>query len=155
MDDEKWLARTIELACANVELGGGPFGSVLVRDDIEIASGTNRVTLDADPSAHAEVVAIRAAARALGTHDLRGLTVYASCEPCPMCLATSLWARVDRVVFAADREDADNAGFSDLTFRELFAGTRDDWPAVIEQRRTPDAHAPFEAWLQHPERVAY
>ena len=155
MDDEKWLARSIELARANVASGGGPFGAVLVRDGVEIAHGTNRVTPDLDPTAHAEVTAIRAAARALGSNELHGITVYASCEPCPMCLGAALWARVDRIVFAADREDAAWAGFSDQTFRELFAGQRDDWPAEIEQRRTDEARAPFEAWLQREDRVAY
>jgi guanine deaminase len=155
MDDEKWLGRAIELARQSVELGGGPFGAVLVRDGVEIASGSNRVTLDLDPTAHAEVVAIRAATRALGNNELRGVTVYASCEPCPMCLGAALWARLDRIVFAADREDAAWAGFSDQTFRELFAGQRDDWPAAIEQRRTPEARAPFEDWLQREDRVAY
>lgn len=155
MDDEKWLARAIELARQSVETGGGPFGAVLVRDGEEIASGANRVTLDLDPTAHAEVVAIRAATRALGNNELRGVTVYASCEPCPMCLGAALWARVDRIVFSADREDAAWAGFSDQTFRELFAGQRDDWPADIEQRRTPEARVPFDAWLQREDRVAY
>lgn len=155
MDDDKWLARAIELARQSVETGGGPFGAVLVRDGAELASGSNRVTLDLDPTAHAEVVAIRAATRATGNNELRGVTVYASCEPCPMCLGAALWARVDRIVFSADREDAAWAGFSDQTFRELFAGQRDDWPASIEQRRTPEARAPFDDWLQREDRVAY
>jgi len=155
MDDDKWLARAIELAQQSVATGGGPFGAVLVRDGVELASGSNRVTLDLDPTAHAEIVAIRAATRSIGDNELRGVTVYASCEPCPMCLGAALWARVDRIVFAADREDAAWAGFSDQTFRELFAGQRDDWPAAIEQRRTSEARAPFEDWLQREDRVAY
>jgi guanine deaminase len=155
MNDETWLARAVDLARQSVVHGGGPFGSVLVRGAEEIATGTNRVTLDLDPTAHAEVVAIRAAAKAVGSHELRGLTLYASCEPCPMCLGSALWARVDRIVFAADRDDAAWAGFSDRTFRELLSGESNAWPADIEQRRTPDARSPFEAWLEREDRVAY
>lgn len=155
MDDLHWLERAVALACDNVADSGGPFGAVLVRGADLIATGTNRVTADADPTAHAEVVALRRAGQVLGTHDLAGLTLYASCEPCPMCLGAALWARVDRVVFAADRDDAAHAGFDDRRFRELLAGERSDWPADIAHRRTPDAAAPFTAWLERADRTRY
>src|SRR5690606_1587565 len=92
---------------------GGPFGALVVRAGEVLATGENRVLSSHDPTAHAEIVALRAAALRAGTHELRGATLYASCEPCPMCLAAAWWARVDRVIFAATREDAAAAGFDD------------------------------------------
>lgn len=155
MDDDTWLDRAVALATDNVAAGGGPFGAVITRGDVEVAVGTNRVTLDLDPTAHAEVVAIRTAARAIGTHDLSGLTLWSSCEPCPLCLSAALWARLDRVVFAADRDDAARAGFDDRAFHDLLRGVSSDWPAGIEHRRTDAALAPFQAWDRHAGRVAY
>lgn len=153
--DTRWLETAIELAVGNVDAGGGPFGAVIVRGDELVATGQNRVTRDLDPSAHAEVVAIRAACQALGDFSLAGLTLYASCEPCPMCLATSLWARVDRIVYAADRDDAARGGFDDREFYELFARDRSSWATVVDEARTPDAERPFTAWLTHPDRIVY
>lgn len=153
--DQKWLDRAVELAVENVASGGGPFGAVVTRGDELVAEGQNRVTRDLDPSAHAEVVAIREACRALGTFSLDGLTLYASCEPCPMCLATSLWSRVDRVVFAADRHDAARGGFDDREFYELFARDRATWTTAVEQAASGRGSAPFDAWLSHAARVAY
>src|SRR5690242_11670509 len=98
--DHDALLQAIDLATRNVEEGGGPFGAVVVRDGQVIATGQNRVTRDNDPTAHAEVVAIRRACAALDDFSLAGCTLYASCEPCPLCLAACLWARLDRVVFA-------------------------------------------------------
>jgi guanine deaminase len=155
MDDDTWLERAIALATDNVAAGGGPFGAVITRGDVEVATGTNRVTLDLDPTAHAEVVVIRTAARTIGTHDLSGLTLWSSCEPCPLCLSAALWARLDRVVYAADRDDAAHAGFDDRAFHDLLRGASSDWPARIEHRRTPAALAPFQAWDRHEGRVAY
>jgi guanine deaminase len=152
--DEQWLSRAIELAVAAVPAGEGPFGAVVVRDDEIVAEGTNRVTADHDPSAHAEVVAIRAACRALGTFSLPGAVLYSSCEPCPMCLATALWARVDRVVFAADRDDAAAAGFDDRLFHDVLAG-RAPAPVPVQQRTVAAAGSPFEAWVAHDGRTAY
>src|SRR6188474_3238404 len=97
------LARALELARDSVGAGGGPFGAVLVRDGEVLGEGTNRVTSDCDPTAHAEVVALRRACARLASHDLAGAVLYASCEPCPMCLGAALWARVARVVYAATR----------------------------------------------------
>lgn len=152
--DERWLTRAIELAVACVPEGDGPFGAVVVRDGELVSEGTNRVTAEHDPSAHAEVVAIRAAGRALRTFDLTGAVLYSSCEPCPMCLATALWARVDRVVFAADRHDAAAAGFDDLLFYDVLAG-RAPAPVPVEHRSVDRAWAPFEAWAAHDARSPY
>ena len=107
---EQFLATSIELATANVLNSGGPFGAVIVTADGQAFHGVNRVTASNDPTAHAEVTAIRNACSELGTFDLSGATLYTSCEPCPMCLASALWARIDRVFFAADRHDAASVG---------------------------------------------
>ncbi|MGN6743274.1 MAG: nucleoside deaminase, partial [Amnibacterium sp.] len=147
--DERWIARTVELALANVQDGGGPFGALVVRDGALIAEGRNRVTRDSDPTAHAEVQAIRAACRALGDFSLPGATLYSSCEPCPLCLSAALWARVDRVVYAADRHDAARVGFDDRVFYELFETPRERWHLPIEGVRPANATDPFDAWLDH------
>ncbi len=102
-----------------------------------LAEGQNRVTATLDPTAHAEVVAIRAACQAIGDFSLAGATLYTSCEPCPLCLSAALWARVDRVVFAADRHDAARGGFDDREFYELFARDRATWD-VRDRLRAPD-----------------
>ncbi|HET9256145.1 MAG TPA: nucleoside deaminase, partial [Pseudonocardiaceae bacterium] len=109
--DEKWLAAVIALAVRNVYDGGGPFAAMIVSDGELMSTGENRVTRDNDPTAHAEVVAIRAACSARRDFSLAGTTLYASCEPCPLCVSAALWARVDRVVYAADRDDAARGGF--------------------------------------------
>lgn len=153
--DEIWLKRAIDLAVANVADGGGPFGAVVVRGDEEIAAGQNRVTRDLDPTAHAEVQAIRAAGQAVGDFSLAGTTLYASCEPCPLCLSASLWARIDRIVYAADRDDAALGGFDDREFYELFARDRSTWGVVIEEQRLAYSSEPFDSWLANVERVGY
>lgn len=153
--DERWIAQAIDLAVANVAAGGGPFGAVIVRDGVVVSAGQNRVTRDLDPTAHAEVVAIRNACRTTGDFSLAGMTLYTSCEPCPLCVSASLWARLDRVVYAADREDAARGGFDDREFYELFARDRDTWPTRVDEVRPSDAAAPFDAWLANAERTAY
>jgi len=154
-EDARWLARTVELAVENVANGGGPFGALIVKDGELVAEGQNRVTANLDPTAHAEVVAIRAACQALGDFSLAGATLYTSCEPCPLCLAAALWARVDRVVFTADRHDAARGGFDDREFYELFGKERTQWHIPIDSVRTDDAPAPFDAWLSRPDRTDY
>ena len=154
-DDATWLARAVDLATANVEHGGGPFGAVIVRGDELVSSGQNRVTPDLDPTAHAEVVAIRSACAVLGDFSLAGCTLFASCEPCPLCLSASLWARLDRVVFAADRDDAARGGFDDRAFYDLFDKPRSEWPMTVAAHPLPDGFAPFDAWLSKADRIAY
>lgn len=153
--DIAWLGRAIDLAVRNVADGGGPFGAVVVRGDDLVAVGQNRVTRDLDPTAHAEIEAIRAACRQAQDFSLAGMTLYASCEPCPMCIAASLWARLDRVVYAADRDDAARGGFDDREFHELVDHQRATWPIRVEQLRLENAWAPFEAWLADAARTAY
>lgn len=154
-DDAAWLTRSVELATANVAEGGGPFGAVIVRDGVLLAEGQNRVTRDNDPTAHAEVVAIRRACASIGDFSLAGATLYTSCEPCPLCLAAALWARVDRVVFTADRDDAARGGFDDREFYELFSRDRETWHIAIDAMRTADAAEPFDAWLAKQDRTDY
>lgn len=149
------LAHAVALAARNVAGGGGPFGAVIVLPDGSAVEGVNRVTLDNDPTAHAEVVAIRAAAARLGTFDLSGCSLYSSCEPCPMCGAAALWARLDTVVFAADRHDAAAAGFDDSAFYALFEQPGSDWPTVLRHDPSPDRLAPFEAWRDFAGRTEY
>lgn len=156
MSEPDFLREAIRLAQHGVESeAGGPFGAVVVRQGEILAGGWNCVTSQNDPTAHAEVVAIRAACRKLGTFSLAGCELYASCEPCPMCLAASYWARLDRLVFAATRQDAAAAGFDDaMIYQEL--------ELPLAQRRVPtihemhaDASAPFAAWRRKQDRVPY
>jgi guanine deaminase len=153
--DSRHLAEAIELAVSNVAAGGGPFGALVVRDQAVLARGQNRVTRDIDPTAHAEVQAIRAACRELGDFALTGATLYSSCEPCPMCLAAAMWARVSRIVFAADRNDAAQGGFDDREFYDLFARDRSTWALSIENLRLDESASPFTAWLAAAERIDY
>jgi tRNA(Arg) A34 adenosine deaminase TadA len=155
-EDRVHLARAVELSREHMEIGaGGPFGSVVVRDGAVIGEGWNQVTSTNDPTAHAEVVAIRRACHAIGSFSLQGATLYASCEPCPMCLASAYWARVSRIVFANTREEAAAIGFDDqLLYDEI--------PKPIEERLIPTLHVPceeakavFRAWLTKADKIAY
>lgn len=149
------LREAIRIAEENVRVGGGPFGCVIVKEGHVIARGVNRVTSTNDPTAHAEIVAIREACQTLGTFQLEGCDVYASCEPCPMCFGALYWARPSRVIFAASRSEAATAGFDDeMIYREL--------PLPLSDRSLPtqqilldDRHRPFEAWSTHRGRTEY
>ncbi len=110
---EEFLAEAIRLSIDNITNGGGPFGAVIVKQGRVIATGTNRVTANNDPTAHAEVMAIRAACKALGTFELDGCTIYSSCEPCPMCLSAIYWAGISELYYACDKADAAAIGFDD------------------------------------------
>lgn len=150
-----FMREAIALAQASAEIGCGPFGAVVVRDGKVIGRGSNRVTRDNDPTAHAEIVAIREACATLGDFTLAGCELYASCEPCPMCLAAAYWARLDRVYFAATREDAAAIGFDDAyIYREVCLPR--------EQRELPmfplmgeEAQAAFATWQSNPDRIDY
>ena len=151
-----FMREAIRLSRAGMEADqGGPFGAVIVRDGKVIARGNNCVTSTCDPTAHAEVVAIRAAGRALDSFSLAGCDIYTSCEPCPMCLAAIYWARPDRVFFANTRTDAAAAGFDDdFLYREV--------PLPVELRAKPmepllrpEAKAVFDEWLAKPDKTPY
>ncbi len=150
-----FMRAAIDLAHASIAAGGGPFGAVVVRDGRILGGGSNRVVPARDPTAHAEVVAIRAAAAELGTHDLRGCEIFTSCEPCPMCLGAIHWARLAHVHYACTRTDAAAAGFDDQLFHAEL--TR-----APEQRQLPHSHAGrehglevFRAWLAKIDRRGY
>lgn len=153
--DGAWAAEAVRLATDNVRAGGGPFGALVARDGELVATGTNRVTLDLDPTAHAEITAIRAACRQLGSFSLRECVLVASCEPCPMCLATALWSRLDAVHYVADRDDAAAAGFDDRAFHDLFHDPAATWPTRVRQVEVTGRNAPFRAWRDKPDRVEY
>ncbi len=149
------LRQAIEQAAENVRRGGGPFAALVVKDGAVIAAGANRVTVTNDPTAHAEIVAIREACRALGSFQLTGCDIYCSCEPCPMCLGALFWARPAQIFFGATAADAAAAGFDDsFIYRQLAlpqAGRAIPMIHVADQ----SAQRPFEAWAARPDKVRY
>lgn len=150
------MRRAIELALLGVSTNqGGPFGAVVVKDGVVIGEGCNRVLGTNDPTAHAEVVAIRAASAHLGTFELRGCELFTTCEPCPMCLAAAYWARVDRVHFACERSDAARAGFDDATLYDEIAKAPAERTLPLVQTLRDEALATFQAWIDKPDRTAY
>ncbi len=150
------MQRAIELAIENVRSGrGGPFGAVIVKDGAVIAEGTNIVTSSNDPTAHAEVTAIREACHKLGSFQLEGCELYTSCEPCPMCLGAIYWARPARVFYGASAGDASAAQFDDaFIFREIAQPARLRKIPMTQVMRD-EALAAFRAWLDKPDRVRY
>ena len=151
--DVSFLSEACALAAASVQSGGGPFGAVVVRDRV-VGRGTNQVVTTGDPTAHAELVALREAASSLGSHDLSGTVLDASCMPCPMCLAAAWWARVDRVVYAATAADAAAAGFDDARFWSAIVDPTAG-PCPLEHLPLPGAAEPLRAWAVDPNRRAY
>jgi tRNA(Arg) A34 adenosine deaminase TadA len=150
-----FLKEALRLAALSVRRGGGPFGAVVVKGGRVVGRGHNRVALDLDPTAHAEVVALRDACRRLKTFALKGCVLYASCEPCPLCLSAALWSRVDRIVFAAGRRDAARAGFDDEVFyRELRVRPRGKL-LPLSRRGVSQALRPFALWSSRLEKVLY
>jgi len=145
----------VDLAVESVHAGGGPFGAVIVWDGKVIATGMNGVTTSADPTAHAEVVAIRSACRALGDHRLIGCELYASCEPCPMCLAAAYWARIDRIYFAGTHRDAVDAGFDDVDILDELRRPRPDRRIDLVPVPIAQATLPFREWISKQDRVPY
>ena len=153
---DTFLRRAIRLAVDNVQSGrGGPFGAVIVKDGLLIAEGANSVTAANDPTAHAEISAIRSACEALGRFDLKGCTLYSSCEPCPMCLGAIYWARLDALYFAASHKDASAAGFDDS-----FIYTQ--VPLKAELRSLPtqrileiEGGEPFALWVATESKIPY
>jgi guanine deaminase len=154
--NSEFLRRTIALAVENVTSGrGGPFGAVVVREGKIVGEGVNSVTAAHDPTAHAEVNAIRAAAKALGTFTLAGCELYTSCEPCPMCLAASYWARIDAVYFGCAAADAARAGFDDAFLYAEFKKDQPERTLPAVQLLGDEAWASFAAWIESPNKVEY
>lgn len=155
MTKDELMRRAIEIAAENVKNGGGPFGAVIAREGEIVAEGVNRVTAAHDPTAHAEVQAIRTAAQKLGTFDLSGCDIYASCEPCPMCLGAIYWAHLSRLFFSATKADAARAGFDDAFIYEEFARPIHERRLLTEPMPRPDAALPFDWWADKEDKTAY
>ena len=149
------MLEAIRLASANVDNGGGPFGAVIARGGEIIATGVNRVTANCDPTAHAEVSAIRAAAQKLGTFNLSGCEIYSSCEPCPMCLGAIYWARLDRLFYGNTKADAARIGFDDAFIYKELALPLSERTLRAEQLLGKEAIATFEAWEQKTDKTPY
>lgn len=155
MKNEEFMRQAIELAVENVKCGGGPFGAVIVRDGKVVATGVNRVTANNDPTAHAEVSAIRAACTKLGTFDLSGCVIYTSCEPCPMCLGAIYWAHIDKIYYGANQHDAAAVDFDDsFIYRELELKPADR-NKPVENILHDEALAPFNLWREKEDKIAY
>lgn len=156
MIDTQYLERAVALALDNVTShGGGPFGALIVRQSEVLSESVNRVTATNDPTAHAEVVAIRKACEKLGSFELPGCVLYTSCEPCPMCLAAAYWARLDRVYFAASRQDAAAAGFDDEFLYEELVKPLSERRLPIARMEVEQRCAPFEAWNRDQSKIRY
>jgi len=154
--DNAFMHEAIRQAVENVRSGnGGPFAAVVVKNGRVIASGTNCVTSSNDPTAHAEVTAIREACRTLGTFQLTGCEIYTSCEPCPMCLGAIYWARPDRVYFAATASDAADAGFDDSFIYEELQRPHAERRIPFEAMMREAGLEPFRAWMQKEDRIRY
>lgn len=154
--DRQFMTRAIELARLGVEENaGGPFGCVVVRDGRIIGEGNNRVTSTNDPTAHAEIIAIREACKSLNTFQLDGCTIYTSCEPCPMCLGAIYWARPARVFYACTRDDAANIGFDDDFIYEELEKANDDREMVLLNLMRDEALEVFNNWAVKPDKVEY
>lgn len=149
------MREAIRLASANVDNGGGPFGAVIARGGEIIATGVNRVTANCDPTAHAEVSAIRAATQKLGTFNLSGCEIYSSCEPCPMCLGAIYWARLDRLFYGNTKADAARIGFDDAFIYKELALPLSERTLRAEQLLGKEAIATFEAWEQKTDKTPY
>jgi guanine deaminase len=153
---QEFMRRAVELSARRMREGaGGPFGAVIVKHGKVIAEGWNKVTSTNDPTAHAEVSAIRSACEALQNFSLAGCDIYTSCEPCPMCLAAIYWARLDRIFFANSREDAAAIGFDDTLIYEEVAKPIDARLIPTFRVELPEAGAVFAEWESMPDKVEY
>lgn len=149
------MREAVRLASENIDKGGGPFGAVIVKDGKIIGRGTNCVTLHADPTAHAEVTAIRNTCREFGDFVLEGCEIYSSCEPCPMCLSAIYWAHIDKVYFGSTKLDAADAGFDDSFIYEELARPVAERKVVAEERGREYAAEVFEKWKCKEDKIEY
>lgn len=155
MNESDFMRRAIQLSEKSVSEGGGPFGAVIVKDGEIIAEASNRVTLDQDPTAHAEVSCIRQAARKLGTFNLSGCDIYTSCEPCPMCLGAIYWAHLSHIYYGNDRKDAARIGFDDDFIYEELALAPADRHKPMQMLLRDEAIRAFEAWQNKTDKTVY
>jgi guanine deaminase len=156
LQHEKWMKMAIQLSEQNVlESIGGPFGAVIIKDGILVAGSGNKVTSTNDPTAHAEVSAIRLACEKLKTFDLTGCVIYTSCEPCPMCLSAVYWARIDTIYYANTKQDAENIGFSDKFIYDELEKPMSQRTLPIRQMMRDEALNAFKLWDQSAMRITY
>lgn len=155
MTKEELMLEAIRLSEENVNNGGGPFGAVIARDGEIVATGVNRVTANNDPTAHAEVSAIRAACQKLGTFDLSGCEIFSSCEPCPMCLGAIYWAHIDKLYYGNTKTDAKNIGFDDSFIYEELALPRQKRKLPYETLLSNEATRAFEMWRNKKDKTEY
>lgn len=155
MTKEELMRRAIALSEENVKKGGGPFGAVIAKDGEIIAEGTNRVTANNDPTAHAEMEAIRAASRCLKTFDLSGCEIYTSCEPCPMCLGAIYWAHIDRMYYGNGKKDAARIGFDDAFIYEELGRIPEKRRLRSEVMLAGEAGKAFLMWEEKADKVKY
>lgn len=149
------MRQAIDLSIENIDNGGGPFGAVIVKDGEIIAAKANSVTNDNDPTAHAEVNAIRAAAKKLGTFDLSGCVIFSSCEPCPMCLGAIYWARIEHLYFANTKKDADDIGFSDNFIYEELDKHYTHRNLKTDTMMREEALEAFNKWRDNEDKTEY
>ena len=154
-DKKKFMPKAIELSVNSANTIGGPFGSVIVKDNKIIAEGSNKVTFSNDPTAHGEVVAIREACKKLNTFDLSGCEIYTSCEPCPMCLSAIYWSRLDKIYYANTREDAKNIDFDDSFIYLEIPKKISDRKIKMTQMLRDDALKAFEIWDKKVDKIIY
>ena len=152
---KKFMKKAIALSVENVKKGGGPFGAVIVKDGRIIATGTNGVTRHNDPTAHAEVSAIRKASKKLGTFNLEGCVIYTSCEPCPMCLGAVYWAHLDKMYYGNTKTDAKNIGFDDSFIYDEIDLKPEKRKLKSEQILADEAIKAFEAWTNKEDKTEY
>lgn len=156
MSRQELMRRAIAIGLASMRANrGGPFGAVVVKDGRIIGEGTNQVLSQGDPTAHAEVQAIRAACRALGSFSLEGCEIYTSCEPCPMCLSAIYWARLDRIWYANSRQDAAAIGFDDAHIYDQVAKPIDELDIPTERLLAGEAIKAFDEWEKKPDKTPY
>ena len=151
----KFMLKAIELSISSANGTGGPFGCVIVKDDKIIAEGSNKVTFSNDPTAHAEIVAIREACSKLNTFNLSGCDLYASCEPCPMCLSAIYWSHVDNIFYANTREDAKKINFDDSLIYSEISKKNEDRKIPIKQMLRDEALKAFEIWDKKTDKIEY
>lgn len=154
-DDERFMEMAIALSIENVANGGGPFGAVIVRDGEILATGTNRVTDESDPTAHAEVSAIRSACRKLGVFKLEGSTIYTSCEPCPMCLSAIYWAGISRIFYGNTKADAKAINFDDSFIYDQIALPYSERAIPCNNLLRDKALVAFRDWEAKPDKTLY
>jgi guanine deaminase len=153
--NKKFMRKAIALSIQNIEKGGGPFGAVIVKDGKVIATGVNRVTKNTDPTAHAEVTAIRKASKKLETFDLAGCDIYTSCEPCPMCLGAVYWAHLDKMYYGNTKADAKNIGFDDSFIYDEIELKPEKRRLLTTQLLPDEAIEAFKAWANTENKVEY